>query len=189
VPLFVCLQKSNRCNTPSIRILCLQSTNNGETAVSIFLIYFLVMVPAIKSAIGVGLEPAGVVLFISIAALSLFTAARTAFSAVSSDEHVRERAETPKLDLSGPWKYLRRVVYVYVLAAVFFVFLPSERQMLVMAGAYTITNIEGISKLPENAVGAMNAWLGNLAKAAIVEGDTASLENIEKAAKALTAVK
>lgn len=43
------------------------------------------------------------------------------------------------------------------------VFTPSHTQLYAIAGGYVATNTKDIEKLPENLVGAANAWLKNAA--------------------------
>lgn len=69
--------------------------------------------------------------------------------------------------------FTKRNVKKYALCAVvlslFSALLPSERQMLLIAGGYTATNNAEIKKLPTNAAKAVNAWLDAVTEAAEVK--------------------
>lgn len=146
---------------------------------SLWIIYFLVMIPGIKTMIGEGLAPTGIVLIVATLILCAFTVGG-GFLGYLNGAKPEEKKETSAGVVSG-WKYLRRTGYAYALAALFFVILPSEKQMYVMAGAYTVSNINGIASLPENAVGAANAWLKRLADAAVKDGDAEVASQINEA--------
>lgn len=157
---------------------------------SLWLIYILVMIPTIKGMIGEGLTPVGIGLGIVAVALSFITFGRSLIGylndAKTNEEKAAAAAENA-VRVSRAWKYFRGISYVYAFLAVFFVLLPSERQMYVMAGAYAVTNIEGIKNLPENAVGAANAWLKRLGDAAAADGDAAVASQLSTATSALPA--
>lgn len=155
---------------------------------SLILIYILVMIPTVKSYIGMAMTPAGVALAVVALILTVIAFGRGMLGYLSPEVEVDVEAKAATdSQLSGAWKYVRGLGYAYALAAVVFVILPSERQMYVMAGAYAVTNIDGIAKLPENAVGAANAWLKRLGDAAAADGDAAAASEITKATSALSA--
>lgn len=150
---------------------------------SIWIIYLLVMIPSIKQMIGESLTPAGIALIVIGGILTATTLASAILQYLGDGATKKETPSTGEKIKPSPtaWTYLRRAGYAYALAALVFVTLPSERQMYVMAGAYAVTNIEGISKLPENAVGAANAWLERLSQAATADGDVATAQQIQQA--------
>lgn len=57
------------------------------------------------------------------------------------------------------------IVALFILAT-FNAIIPSERQMLIIAGGYAVTNNAEIKKLPTNAAKAVNAWLDVVEEAA-----------------------
>lgn len=160
---------------------------------SLILIYLLVMIPTVKAYLGAGLTPAGVSIAVAVLILTVIAFGRELLGHLNGDdakpvdEAKQEKTVQTNTALSKAWKYVRGLSYAYVVFAVLFVILPSERQMYVMAGAYAVTNIKGIESLPENAVGAANSWLKRLGEAAAADGDTQAVEEISKAARALPA--
>lgn len=59
-------------------------------------------------------------------------------------------------------KYIGLSVIFLILTAI----LPSEKQMLLIAGGYTAINNKEISEMPSSAAKAVNAWLNAIADAA-----------------------
>lgn len=157
---------------------------------NLFLIYLLVMIPTVKGFLEATIGPAGIVLAILLIVLFGATVVRQSLGKLFKDpgeptaEEQAATESTTKAFGTG-WKYFRSLGYAYLAAGLLFVALPSERQMYVMAGAYVVTNIDGIGNLPDNAVGAANAWLKKLGET--VGDDAAVAQDINKAQAALPA--
>ncbi len=66
-------------------------------------------------------------------------------------------------------KHIKKSVGAFVVLLFLNVPMPSERQMLLIAGGYTATNNAEIKKLPTNAAKAVNAWLDAVTDAAEIE--------------------
>lgn len=53
----------------------------------------------------------------------------------------------------------RPFAYAFLILGVVFCFIPSKKDIYSIIGGYYVTNIDGISQLPLNAVGAANEFL------------------------------
>lgn len=65
------------------------------------------------------------------------------------------------------FRIMRKLIPYAIICMVVASVLPSERQMLLIAGGYTATNDSEIKKLPANAAKAVNAWLDAVSEAAL----------------------
>ena len=63
-------------------------------------------------------------------------------------------------------KHIKKSIIVFTALLLLNVPMPSERQMLLVAGGYAATNNAEIKKLPTNAAKAVNAWLDAATEAA-----------------------
>jgi len=68
---------------------------------------------------------------------------------------------------------VRKYTIMSLAAVLFLVFvaniLPNQRTVYMLAGAYAVTNIEGIEKMPKNVVEAANRYLESINENAQVE--------------------
>lgn len=62
-----------------------------------------------------------------------------------------------------PPVFLRNLgVFLLILASIISVTTPDKKSIMIIAGAYSVTNVEGIEKLPPNIVRAANDYLESL---------------------------
>lgn len=72
------------------------------------------------------------------------------------------------------FKVLKRLAPCALVLILLASIMPCERQMMLIAGGYTVTNNEDMRKMPTNAAKAVNAWLNAVAKAGEDEASTKS---------------
>jgi len=94
------------------------------------------------------------------------------FSSAAADYSIegesREAARRIRSKVIGSYKLITFLVFFFGFASVL---TPSERQIYQIVGAYAVTSIDGIDKLPSNLVGVANKYLEELAGSNKKKGD------------------
>jgi UDP-N-acetylmuramyl pentapeptide phosphotransferase/UDP-N-acetylglucosamine-1-phosphate transferase len=78
-------------------------------------------------------------------------------------------ADDYKETSSKVFSFTKKITLVICILLTLKVLVPTEKQMYLMAGAYVVTNNEQIKQLPDNMLGAANAWLKKLEEVATEE--------------------
>lgn len=69
---------------------------------------------------------------------------------------------------------VRKIIIPFILFFLLACVLPSERQMMLIAGGYTVTNNADMKNIPGNTAKAVNAWLNAITDAAADKPETKS---------------
>ncbi len=121
---------------------------------SIFNLYLITILPNIRDFFT----------FLSIGILIIFLIIMLVTSLTvdfSLEKATEEAAKKVRRDTLSNYKLF---ISLFLIFSIFSVLIPTERQIYQIVGGYSVTNIEGISKLPANLVGVANKYLEELQK-------------------------
>ena len=119
---------------------------------------FVTVIPGIATVFGF----LSIILPLAIGGLLFYSCMQRALSRTCPE---LQSSKMEAVAATEGFRIMRKLIPYAIICAVAASILPSERQMLLIAGGYTATNNAEIKKLPTNAAKAVNAWLDAVSEA------------------------
>lgn len=116
---------------------------------SLFELWLITAIPSFASTVSV---MCGIGIFVVVAVIGVKALAAD----VSWGQEKKEKSESLSAFIK---KAIPRGIAPMAIAIALMSLVPSERQIYTIIGGYVATNAEGVSKLPDNLVGAANKFL------------------------------